>query len=139
MQLGESEAVGLLDDHDRRVRDVDADLDHRRRHEHVELPRLELRHQLAPLGRSQAAVQEPDAVALELRAAEPVGLHLRRARDGRLRFLDQRADDVGLPALVEMAAQPPVGLGGALRGDPAVTIGLRSAGGRAISVTLRSP
>src|SRR4029079_18774659 len=29
VQLGKAEAVGLLDDHDRRVRDVDADLDHR--------------------------------------------------------------------------------------------------------------
>ena len=37
VQLGEPEAVGLLDDHDRRVRDVDADLDHGRRDEHVEL------------------------------------------------------------------------------------------------------
>src|SRR4029453_15544318 len=33
VQLGEAKAVGLLDDHDRRVRDVDADLDHRGRHE----------------------------------------------------------------------------------------------------------
>ena len=37
VELREAEAVGLLDDHDRRVRDVDADLDHRRRDEHVEL------------------------------------------------------------------------------------------------------
>ena len=37
VQLREPEAVGLLDDHHRRVRDVDADLDHRRRDEHVEL------------------------------------------------------------------------------------------------------
>ena len=41
VELGEPEAVGLLDDHDRRVRDVDADLDHRRRDEHVELALLE--------------------------------------------------------------------------------------------------
>jgi hypothetical protein len=31
VELREPEPVGLLDDHDRRVRDVDADLDHRRR------------------------------------------------------------------------------------------------------------
>src|SRR5919206_500998 len=55
MQLGEPEPVGLLDDHDRRVRDVDADLDHGRRHEHVELPRLEPSHQLAPLRRPTPA------------------------------------------------------------------------------------
>jgi len=33
VELRETEAVGLLDDHHRRVRDVDADLDHRRRDE----------------------------------------------------------------------------------------------------------
>ena len=37
VQLGEPEAVGLLDDHDRRVRNVDADLDHRRRHQNLRL------------------------------------------------------------------------------------------------------
>ena len=37
VQLREAEAVGLLDDHDRRVRDVDADLDHGRGDEDVEL------------------------------------------------------------------------------------------------------
>ena len=41
VELREAEPVGLLDDHDRRVRDVDADLDHRRRDEHVELALLE--------------------------------------------------------------------------------------------------
>ena len=54
VQLGEPEAVGLLHDHDRRVRHVDADLDHRRRDEHVELAVLELPHHLAPVGRSSA-------------------------------------------------------------------------------------
>ena len=78
VQRREAEAVGLLHDHDRRVRDVDADLDHRRRDEHVELARLELRHQLAPLRRPQPAVQQADAVALQLAAAEPLGLYLRR-------------------------------------------------------------
>ena len=66
MELRQPEAVGLLDDHDRRVRDVDADLDHRRRDEDVELARLELGHQLAPLGRPQPPVEEADAVSLQL-------------------------------------------------------------------------
>ena len=51
MELREPEAVCLLDDHDRRVRDVHADLDHRRRDEDVQLLRLETRHQVAPLVR----------------------------------------------------------------------------------------
>src|SRR5207249_11480302 len=46
MQLRETETIRFLHDHDRRVRDVDADLDHGRRDEDVELAGLELRHQL---------------------------------------------------------------------------------------------
>ena len=37
VQLRQAEPLGVLDDHDRRVRHVDADLDDRRRHEDVEL------------------------------------------------------------------------------------------------------
>ena len=100
VQLGEAEAVGVLDDHHRRVRDVDADLDHRRRDEHVELARLER----APSRRGaasglQPAVQAADAEPAQLGAPQPLGLGLRRARERRLGLLDQRADDVGLPAL----------------------------------------
>ena len=102
-------------------------------------PRLEARHQLAPFRRPQAAVQQPDAVAAQLAALEPLGLLLGGARDARLRLLDQRADDVGLAAVVEVPAQPRVRLGRAVLVTHAVTIGLRSAGGFAISLTDRSP
>ena len=139
MQLRQPKAIGLLDDHDRRVRDVDADLDHRRRDEHVELARLEVRHQLAPLGRTEPSVQQTDAIPAQLRAPQPLGLRLRRARLTRLRLLDQRADHVRLPPGIEVLAQTRV----RLRARPSVThavlIGLRSAGGRVISETARSP
>ena len=125
VQLGEAEAVGLLDDHHRRVRDVDADLDHRRRDEHVELPRLEPRHQVAPVGRLQPAVQAADAEPAQLRALQPRRLLLRRARPRRLRLLDQRADDVRLPALAQQARQPPVRLRARAPRSSAVTIGRR--------------
>ena len=118
VELGEAEPVCLLDDHDRRVRDVDADLDHRRRHEHVELALLERAHHLAPLRRLQPAVEQPDAVAAQLGAREPRGLLLGRAREPGLRRLDQRADDVGLPPGVEVHAEPRVGLARALGPDP---------------------
>ncbi len=81
VQLGEAEPVGLLDDHDRRVRDVDADLDHRRRHQDVELPGLEARHQIAAVGGLEPAVEQADAVALELALLQPLGLALCGAGD----------------------------------------------------------
>ena len=118
VQLRETEPVGLLHDHDRRVRHVDADLDHRRRHEHVELACLELRHHLAPLRRLQPPVQEPDAVALQLGAAQPLRLLLGGARESRLGLLDQRADDIRLPAGVEVHAQPRVRLATSARHPP---------------------
>ena len=58
VELGEAEAVGLLDDHDRRVRDVDADLDHGRRHEHASAV-LKGAHHLVPLGRLQLPCRMP--------------------------------------------------------------------------------
>ncbi len=118
VQLGEPEPVRLLHDHDRRVRDVDADLDHRRRDEHVELPRLEAGHQVAPLGRLQPPVHAADAEALQLAGPQLLGLLLGGARCRRRRLLDQRADDVCLPALREVGAQARVRLGAALVGDP---------------------
>ena len=118
MELREAEAVGLLDDHDRRVRDVDADLDHGRRDEDVQLARLELRHDAAPLGGAQAPVQAADAVAAELGRAESLGLLLGGARDTRLGRLDERADDVRLPAVVQVPAEPRVRLRAAVVGHP---------------------
>ncbi len=119
VQLSETEAVGLLDDHHGRVRDVDADLDHGRRDEHVELARVEVGHDGAPRVRLQPAVHAADAELAELGASEPLGLVLGRARERRLRCLDERADDVGLPALAEQPREPGVRLGGLLLLDPA--------------------
>ena len=110
MQLREAKTVGLLDDHDRRVRNVDANLDHRRGHEHVELARFEPRHQAAALDRAQTTVQASDSVPLELPAAKPLRLGFGGTGDLRLRLLDQRTDDERLPPVVEMTTEPPVGL-----------------------------
>ena len=75
-------------------------------------------HHLAPVGRLQLAVKQPDPVARELRSPQPVRLHLGRTREPRLRLLDQRTDDVGLAARVEMHPQPRVRVARALRPDP---------------------
>jgi hypothetical protein len=38
VKLGQAEALGVLDDHDPRPRQIHADLDHRRRHQDIERP-----------------------------------------------------------------------------------------------------
>ena len=53
---------------------------------------------------AQAPVQQPNAVALQLGAPEPLGLGLGSPRERRARLLDQRADDVGLTAGVQVLA-----------------------------------
>ena len=60
VELGQPEPVGALDRHDRRLGDVDADLDHRRPHEHVELAVAEPGHLGVALGGLQPTVDEPD-------------------------------------------------------------------------------
>src|SRR5919197_4658970 len=81
MQLSETEAVRLLHDHDRRVRNVDADLDHRGCDEDVDPAGLELRHALPALGGLQPDVQTADAKARELPCPQPLGLVLRGTGD----------------------------------------------------------
>ena len=55
VQLREAEAVGVLDHHRGRVRDVDADLDHRRRDEDVHLGGGERAHRGRALGAPSGA------------------------------------------------------------------------------------
>ena len=66
----------------------------------------------------QAPVQAADAIAAELGASKPLRLLLRGARDARLGRLDQRAHDVGLAPVVEVAAEARVRLRAAILGDP---------------------
>ena len=136
VQLREPEPVRPLDDHDRRVRDVDADLDHGRRDEDVELP-VSKRGMTLPLlaGHSRPGTSRREAPQL---AARSHSLVLGRARDV-VRLFDQRADHVCLSALVDLRpriARPPP------RAPPVthvVSMGLRSGGGIATREMSRSP
>ena len=80
MELGDAESVGVEDHHHRRVRHVDADLDHRGGDEHVELPGAEQIHRHLLLRRCQPAVQQPDPETLELARAPIAGTSPRRRR-----------------------------------------------------------
>ena len=81
-------------------------------------PAVKAAHDGAALGGLQPAVHAADAESLQLRAPQPLRLVLGGTRDGRLGGLDQRADDVGLAAVAEVAREPLVRLGAAVVGDP---------------------
>src|ERR1051325_4640642 len=102
VQLREAEAVGVDDDHDRGVGNIDAHLDDRRGHEDVDLVALESLHRLFLFRRGHAAVHHGHAAA-----GEPLddGLEalLERLEIQLLRLLDDRKDDVGLRAGGDLA------------------------------------
>ena len=62
MKLRQAKSFGVLDDHQRGVRHVDADLDDGRRNENVESPGDEFAHDLFFFGRLHFAVQQADRV-----------------------------------------------------------------------------
>src|SRR5579884_3786172 len=64
-EVGQPEAVGVLDDHHRGVRHVDADLDDGRGHEHVDLAGAEGLHDAVPLLHPEAAVHHLHAEPAE--------------------------------------------------------------------------
>ena len=98
VQLREAHALGVLDDHERRVRHVDADFDDGGRDQQPDLAVLERAHAALLLLRRHAAVHEADA-------------HLRQRLGQRGRgflgglvtqlfgFFDERAHPVRLPSL----------------------------------------
>jgi len=102
MELGEAERLGVLDDHERRLRDVDADFHHRRRHEDRHASRGEVREDGLALGRRHAPVEDADANRGE-DGGNAIG-RLARRGDRAWPFLDRRHDDVD--ALVRGRALP---------------------------------
>src|SRR5690606_18550640 len=105
VQLGQAEALRVLDDHQAGVGHVDADLDHRGGDQQVEPALLELVHHRSLLGRLQAPVDQPDAQLAKRRGKLLVGA-LRGLAGEFLGLLDQGADPVGLAALAAGGADP---------------------------------
>ena len=68
VELGEPVAVGALDQHHARVGDVDPDLDHARRHQHLRLAGREPLHRRGLVARGHLPVEDLD---LEPREARP--------------------------------------------------------------------
>ena len=93
MQLGQPEPFGMLDDHDRRLGHVDADLDDRGGDQNLRLPALEALHRRIPLGGGHLAMHEADSATED-------GGERRRALLGRRRveglaLIHQRANPIG--------------------------------------------
>ncbi len=106
MQLGDAEAIGALHHHDRGLGHVDADLDHRGRHQHLDLPPPELRHRLLPGRRCHLPVQQPDLQPGQLVRLQPLVLLGGRAGLDPEGVADQRADDEGPVARCHLLADP---------------------------------
>lgn len=90
MQLRKAEAFGVLDDHDRGIRHVNADLDDRRSHEQTDFTVLEGEHDGVFFRSCHAPVHQADILAEPSSKAlvALIGGH----GVGLLGFLDERAD-----------------------------------------------
>ena len=96
MELRKPEALGMLDDHDGRIRHVDADLDHRGRHQDGELACGERRHDPVLLLAREPPMHQTDLVA---EALLEVGVALLCRGDVQhLGLGDERADPIDLRA-----------------------------------------
>src|SRR5690606_1187833 len=110
MELSETEPIGPLDQHDGRVRHVDADLDDGGRDENVELVIAEETHHVVLLRRTHPSVQETNPEVWEDISGEPLVLGKRSPRVDALRLFDERTDDERLTAFRNLATNELVGL-----------------------------
>ena len=97
VQLRQTEAFGVFDNHQARVRYIDAHLDNRSRHQQCGFPGPESEHCLCLVGGLHAAMQQPDT---ELRqcAAQFFRRCFGRLRLQDVTFLDQGTYPVRLAA-----------------------------------------
>ena len=100
MELREAEALGAKDDHDRCVRNVDPDLDHRRRHKDVDLTARETAHDRIAFFRRHTTVHHSEPKAAQFLLAEILrgGDRARDVVAALLGGIDPRRDDESLLA-----------------------------------------
>ena len=104
VQLGQAEALGALDHHQRGIGDVDADLDHRGRHQDVQHAGAELFHDLIALVEVQAPVDQAHPAVRQRGAQGGVALGGVGEVD-LVALFDERADPEGLPPRRHRATQ----------------------------------
>ncbi len=111
VELGEAEAFGFEDDHDGGVGDVDADFDDAGGDEGGEVVGAEALHDGFFLVWGEAAVEESDGVRGE--SFLPGEVFFGGGLEGEgVAFVDERVDEVGLAALVELVFEEGGDLGG---------------------------
>ncbi len=102
VKLRQAEAFGMLDDDDRGIGNVDADLDHGGGDDDPRRARLEVGHHAVLLLGVHPSMNEADPVAEEL--AQHLGALFGRRQFALVAFLDQRADPVELVAFLDRLA-----------------------------------
>ena len=96
MQLRQPEPLGVLDQHDRRIGDVDPHLDHRRGDQQVDLPVAKRAHRGVLLLGGLAPMQQCHPAMGEVAGAQLLEGLRGRAKFDLFAFVDQRQHDVGL-------------------------------------------
>ncbi len=109
MKLCKPESFGMFDQHDRGVRHVYPDLDHRRRDQDLYQPALEFFHHGVLLVRLKPPVEETDTELLQFCRLQALRGLDRRLEIDFLRFIDQRIDDIRLTAVTQLVPQDLVG------------------------------
>ena len=99
VELGQAEAFGAVDEHDRRVGDVDADFDDARRDQELDIPFLEGLHDGFFLFAGHTAVDEAARALFEDAGPQFLIEVRRRLQIDAFRGLDEGTDDVALLAL----------------------------------------
>ena len=95
MELGQAEALRVLDHHQGRIRHIDPHLDHRRRHQDLCLAAREALHRRMPLGRFETTVDEIDP-RIGKAPLDLLARFERRAQVDLLALFDEGIDDVDL-------------------------------------------
>ena len=102
MELGDAEPGRVENHHDRGVRHIDAHLNHRGRHEHVDRTGSEESHRLLLFGPPYPAVEKAQAQPSQLTSGQ-IGKHvLSGTHLQRFRLLDQRTHHVGLTSRLHL-------------------------------------
>ncbi len=120
VQCRQAEPLGILNDHDRRVRHVNADLDDCRRDKHVQLTGLESLHDIVPFPLASACRAAGRcagwaAVRRRSRCSKMVVTACKIAHG--FVFLDGRADDVDLMPRRDLLVQKAVHVAALFAGD----------------------